>query len=541
VTYAKLMRTNTSGYRGVRWHKASQKWVARLTVNGVEHYLGLFSTAEDGHAAYTQAVSDLVGEITAPNSDQVKSALLETLSRLYLEHGISALSNAFLAKQKQQLYRRLLAAGLTQNTLLKEMGHSDEFATWRATFRKYRGTTKQQWSWEVVVAKAREVKDHEGDLPTLDWFRRNGHSSLGSAVFKSGHTWEDLRRAVGCFATSCFYVSRNGMRWKSRPEACLSNFWYARGVAHKRGEHYPEGYAEQSGRHYGCFDLHFASQTGSWIDVEVWGDPLNQLSGGRYQATRGFKEEWLKGNPNFVGIPYRDCLSDAKLTEVLRPHIGTIEPFHFDKPADHMIETSHLSNADELLVTCQEFADLMPNGIFPGESWLRKRGKYSARPGPTYNTLAIRVNQWLGGTRKVREILGHGYASTTDWTPEKVIAAWRAFQDKHGLTPSQCQGINRLKYVPAEVVSEAGRIYQVARRLGVLTAARNGIYERKTKWSPERVIEAWLEFTQEHGRKPSQCMSASQRRKLPRAVTDQATNIYGAARRLGVLAAVNSR
>src|ERR1017187_8273970 len=315
-------------------------------------------------------------------------ALLDTVRDLYVACGISALATPFLEKQKGRLYHRLLAAGLNQKTLLEELGLTEEYAAWRASFRTYRGVVKPQWSWETAVEAAKEIKERDGDLPTVEWGRSNGHSSLASAVFNSGHTWDDLREAVGSLASSTFYPSRNGTRWRSRPEACLSNFLYARGIEHKRGERYPQGYSKQSGRRYGCFDLHFVSATGIWIDVEVWGDPQNSLSGGRYQATRSFKEKWLKSNPNFLGIPYRDCLSDATLTGILRPYIGIIEPFQFDKPVDHMIEASHWSNADELLITCREFAAEMPDGIFPGEDWLRKRAKYRGRLGPAYNTLA---------------------------------------------------------------------------------------------------------------------------------------------------------
>jgi hypothetical protein len=472
--------------------------------------------------------------------EEIKAELLNAVQRLYDSYGITALSATFLAKQKGKLYRRLLVLGMNQSVLLRQLGLTEEYATWRGSESKYRGMIKPKSTWDVVVTEVKKVMNREGGLPTLTWFRLNGYSSLASAVFKSGHSWEEVRSEVDCFTTSHFRESRNGLRWRSHPEASLSNFLYARGIVHKRGEPYAPGYAEQSGRHYGRLDMHFISLAGTWIDVEVWGDDLNALSGGRYLATRAFKEKWQSTNPNFLGIPYRACLSDRKLTEILKPYIGVIEPFQFDKPADREIETSHWSDADELLETCKEFAALMPSGVFPGESWLRKRGKYKDRPGPAYNTLAVRVNQWIGGTRKVREILGHGHASTTAWTREKAIAAWRNFHQEHGLSPSQCQSRKRAKALSVEVLKEASRIYQRARCLGVLDEARKGRSERRRKWTSETITAAWHEFTKEHGRTPSQCMSASRRHTLPRAVTDKATNIYGAARRLDLLASLRS-
>ena len=46
-----LMKTNTSGYRGVSRH-VSGKWQAEIKTNGVRTYLGLFSTAEEAAKAY---------------------------------------------------------------------------------------------------------------------------------------------------------------------------------------------------------------------------------------------------------------------------------------------------------------------------------------------------------------------------------------------------------------------------------------------------------------------------------------------------------
>jgi len=178
----------------------------------------------------------------------------------------------------------------------------------------------------------------------------------------------------------------------------------------------------------------------------------------------------------------------------------------------------------------------MPDGIFPGESWLRKRGKHVNRPGPAYNTLAIRVNDLIGGTRAVRRLLGHGYASTIQWTPDRAIAAWRDFEKKYGLTPSQCNAGQRRRALPQEVGAEAGKIYAAARLLGLLSEARNGHTARKIKWTPESAIAAWQAFHKKHGKTPSQCMSSAQRQKLPRSITDEATNIYGAVQRLGLLA-----
>ena len=51
----KLRKTNSSGVCGVRWHKASNKWVATIHVNYNETHLGLFENKEDAIVARKQA------------------------------------------------------------------------------------------------------------------------------------------------------------------------------------------------------------------------------------------------------------------------------------------------------------------------------------------------------------------------------------------------------------------------------------------------------------------------------------------------------
>ena len=47
--------TNTSGFRGVSWHKQAKKWQARIGVDNKMIYLGLFATPERAHEVYINA------------------------------------------------------------------------------------------------------------------------------------------------------------------------------------------------------------------------------------------------------------------------------------------------------------------------------------------------------------------------------------------------------------------------------------------------------------------------------------------------------
>jgi hypothetical protein len=53
---------NTSGYKGVSFHKAAKKWCAQISSQGRTEYLGLFTTPEKAHAAYCAAAKELHGE-----------------------------------------------------------------------------------------------------------------------------------------------------------------------------------------------------------------------------------------------------------------------------------------------------------------------------------------------------------------------------------------------------------------------------------------------------------------------------------------------
>lgn len=58
----KIYATNKSGYPGVSWFKKTNKWRARIQVQGNEIHLGLFESLEDAIAARQQAELEYFGE-----------------------------------------------------------------------------------------------------------------------------------------------------------------------------------------------------------------------------------------------------------------------------------------------------------------------------------------------------------------------------------------------------------------------------------------------------------------------------------------------
>lgn len=60
-------RNNTSGKKGVDWHKKSNKWRAMVEINGRRKYLGLFDCIEAAAAAYDRVAREHFGEFYRPS------------------------------------------------------------------------------------------------------------------------------------------------------------------------------------------------------------------------------------------------------------------------------------------------------------------------------------------------------------------------------------------------------------------------------------------------------------------------------------------
>jgi hypothetical protein len=56
------MKSNTSGYKGVRWRKDRAHWTAGITANGKDLYLGSFPTKQQAIEAYDKAALKPHGE-----------------------------------------------------------------------------------------------------------------------------------------------------------------------------------------------------------------------------------------------------------------------------------------------------------------------------------------------------------------------------------------------------------------------------------------------------------------------------------------------
>ncbi len=465
--------------------------------------------------------------------------LLEYCRNLISEHGFAILT--FKSLKARRLYFPLYSRGLTQKRLLEKLGLEEDYAAHSAAQpRQYAGVMQERWSWERVVRVAKETKEEHGHLPPAGWFQRNKLGSLVFYVYESGHTWDELETEVTGSSGGNFVESRNGMRWLSHAEASLSNFLYARGVQHRKGERYPDGFAEVGDAKYAIYDLHFSAVDGRTIDVEVWGDNPDGHGRDTYARRRGHKEAFNRDNLNFLGIDHRSCYEESVLAEILAPYLGRIEPFQFNKPTDAVLPSTHWSNADELLAYCQQVAAETPDGIFPSEGWLRKRGRHANRPGVANNTLAVYVRLWLGGVRNLRRMLGQDHASTVEWTEERAIEAYRHFQEKYRYSPGQVTGHAKsggLEW-PEAVVREAGRIAVAVQKFAggaAVVQEELGIPISRRVWTAETVAAAYQKFVADHGISPQKAAGLWARQAdgmLPEADSRLGLSIVNAYRRL---------
>ena len=70
IANSRVRDDNTSGYKGVSWHKGKAKWVARVSKDNVRHSLGYFTNPEDAAGAYNRAALRFHGEYARLNTVQ---------------------------------------------------------------------------------------------------------------------------------------------------------------------------------------------------------------------------------------------------------------------------------------------------------------------------------------------------------------------------------------------------------------------------------------------------------------------------------------
>lgn len=63
----RISRANTSGYRGVCWHKGCKKWASQIKTNNKQRCLGFYDNIIDAAIAYDNAALKYFGEFAYQN------------------------------------------------------------------------------------------------------------------------------------------------------------------------------------------------------------------------------------------------------------------------------------------------------------------------------------------------------------------------------------------------------------------------------------------------------------------------------------------
>lgn len=64
---SKIRKDNTSGFKGVVWHKQARKWMSEICHKGTLIYLGLFENKLDAALAYDEKARELFGKFARTN------------------------------------------------------------------------------------------------------------------------------------------------------------------------------------------------------------------------------------------------------------------------------------------------------------------------------------------------------------------------------------------------------------------------------------------------------------------------------------------
>jgi hypothetical protein len=67
----RIASNNTSGFKGVSWHKSHKAWQAKIVINGRAHTLGHFHNLEDAARAYDSAAVKAFGDFAHLNLPRI--------------------------------------------------------------------------------------------------------------------------------------------------------------------------------------------------------------------------------------------------------------------------------------------------------------------------------------------------------------------------------------------------------------------------------------------------------------------------------------
>ena len=127
---------------------------------------------------------------------------------------------------------------------------------------------KTKWTEEVFRLEiVRVVKEH-GFLPPASYLdAQTDFLGLADAVQKFGG-FRKIKEIYN-IPDRLRLFDKQGSIWNSFPEPALSNYLLSKGVKASKGERYPVGYSEVSGKAYGIYDMHFVASAGHLLGCKL--------------------------------------------------------------------------------------------------------------------------------------------------------------------------------------------------------------------------------------------------------------------------------
>lgn len=339
------------------------------------------------------------------------------IEMLYIWHGIEVFSNEWLnTNSHQKLYYKLCRH--TSRPLYNLTKKLTILNKWN--MHRLRKITKKAghaiWTREHFNKITEEIVGKFGFFPPAAFLVPRGYGSWLNALYNIfKENYETLQKKYNVIS-SPRYWGRNGEKMDSMPEACYSNFLYARGIEQKHGPKYPDAYTKLTGRKSGKYDRRFKGKIGiykdKWIDVEIWGDkPLGHAEND-YAKKKAGKILFNKDNKYFLEIHWKDCYYEEKLISIMEPYIGIIAPFVFDKETDYKFKSIKWSILDEVTKICKYI--LSHINELPPKNWFLRKGLYKNRikqdwEEDIYKKIGIhtlfRYITYVGGVKKIRKLL----------------------------------------------------------------------------------------------------------------------------------------
>lgn len=440
------------------------------------------------------------------------------LKELYQEFGATALICSWLCdhghRKLYDIYSH--SDGCSLQKLTKKWGIYDEWKVAKQIYRKQRppdvvNKEKPIWTSQKIDETMKFIIKKYGFLPPSGFIDdelgnlRKFHAALynngGLEYYKEKYAIIDRLRNYDVLKR----------RFRSFPEAALSNWLISKQIIPDMGEKYPQSYKEFSGKS-AWYDMHFWSPIlRIKVNIEIWGGPGKNSPGSEIYIKQKEDKISFHGNDiTFMHLNYEKCFDLAYLELLFMPYIG-MRPIYNDVNK-HVFDPTKWSLSEELLVKGKDICSHFSNGLLPTTTWFSRKDNHLGRviepwEPNTWGGFMDDVNK-IGGIGKLLMLLGQKeYTKYTNRiTKSETLIGIQDIYEKYGKTikalsqrnDNTDELRNRIKSLISGVKLHFNdNMNDVYKELGI------HIKPHTKTGGAEGVIKTLQEFYQKYERKPS--------------------------------------